>query len=73
MQALRDYARQLGLNVVARADGSFYISDDNGRDVFSVIRDYSLFETWGNRNRGPRRGRNTESVKRSLRRIAKGA
>ena len=76
MDTLRSYAIGLGLPVVTRQDGTFYV-EVNGRAVYSVIYDRftPYFETWNFKSRysGHRsimsQGRHVESVKRSLRKL----
>ena len=74
MELLQSYAKtQAGLNVVARNDGSFYVKNGKGREIYSVIYGNvpERFETWdySRGQRGVHRTRNIESVKRSLRRL----
>lgn len=74
MQLLQSYATtQAGLNIVSRNDGSFYVRNRKGREVYSVIYGNvpERFETWDytRGQRGVHRSRNIESVKRSLRRL----
>jgi hypothetical protein len=71
MNTLVQYAQKLFPNVGVREDGSFWI-EHNGRSIYSVIHDCGrTFESWNYSRgwRGCHRGRNAESVKRSLRRI----
>ncbi len=68
---LRSYALRQKLVPVRREDGTLYFLKGN-REIYSIIKDYGgTYETWDYTNgmRGVHRGRNLESVKRSLRRI----